>query len=36
LCGKKFIGGQRIENTQLWNEYTQGKQVVPEKKNEVH
>jgi len=26
LCGKQFIGGQRIENTQLWNEYTQGKQ----------
>jgi hypothetical protein len=25
-CGKQFIGGERIDNQVLWQEYTQGKQ----------
>lgn len=26
LCGKQFLGGQRLDNTQIWEEYTKGKQ----------
>jgi hypothetical protein len=26
VCGKQFIGGERINNQVLWQEYTQGKQ----------
>lgn len=26
LCGKQFLGGQRLDNALIWEEYTQGKQ----------
>jgi len=26
LCGKQFLGGKRLDNNILWEEYTQGKQ----------
>lgn len=26
LCEKQFLGGQRLDNAQIWEEYTQGKQ----------
>lgn len=26
MCGKQFLGGQRLNNTQIWAEYTIGKQ----------
>ena len=26
VCGRQFVGGNRIENRVLWREYTEGKQ----------
>jgi len=26
LCGKQFLGGERLDNAQLWSEYVSGKQ----------
>ncbi len=35
LCGKQFLGGHRLNNTQIWEEYTLGKQTYAQlaKKN---
>ncbi len=26
MCGRRFVGGERLENAVLWREYTEGKQ----------
>lgn len=28
VCGRQFVGGARIENDELWQEYTKGKQTL--------
>jgi hypothetical protein len=28
VCGRQFVGGKRIENDKLWQEYTKGKQTL--------
>ncbi len=35
LCGKQFLGGRRLSNAQIWDDYTQGKQTYEQlaKKN---
>lgn len=36
LCGKQFLGGQRIDNAQIWEEYTQGKQTYAQLAERFH
>lgn len=36
LCGKQFIGGQRLDNAQIWEEYTQGKQTYTQLAERFH
>lgn len=36
LCGKQFLGGQRIDNAQIWREYTQGKQTYAQLAERFH
>lgn len=36
LCGKQFLGGQRLDNDQIWKEYTQGKQTYAQLAERFH
>lgn len=36
LCGKQFLGGQRLDNAQIWEEYTQGKQTYAQLAGRFH
>lgn len=36
LCGKQFLGGQRLDNAQIWKEYTQGKQTYAQLAERFH
>lgn len=36
ICGKQFLGGQRIDNAQIWGEYAQGKQTYAQLAERFH
>lgn len=36
LCGKQFLGGQRLDNAHIWEEYAQGKQTYAQLAKRFH